>query len=132
MKNNLFDTNALPFFIAQSEAGSGWMETLLVMLLFMGGMYFLLIAPQRKKQKQHEKMLAGLQVGEKVLTSGGIYGIIAQVKQPDRFVIKIADSTKVEIHRNFIQSKIDGKQSSAIKEDEKPSPQADATSKKKK
>lgn len=120
MKNTLFDLETFSFFIAQAESSSGWMDTMLVMLLFIGGMYFLLIAPQRRKQKKHEKMLAELQVGEKVLTNGGIYGIISQVKKPDRFVIKIADNTKVEIHRNFIQNKLDAKQNGQTNENPSP------------
>ena len=78
---------------------------LLIMLLFMAGMYFLLIAPQRRKQKRHEQMVGSLQAGDAILTTGGIYGVIAKVKN-DRFVVKIDETTKVEMNRNFIQNKI--------------------------
>jgi preprotein translocase subunit YajC len=62
-----------------------------------------MIAPQRKKQKAHEKMLTELQSGDEVVTTGGIYGTITNVKD-DRFVIRIADTTKVEVGKGFIQS----------------------------
>jgi len=77
---------------------------LLPMILLFGGLYFLMIAPQQKKQKQHKKMVEELQRGDHVVTTGGIYGEITSVK-PDRFVLKIADSTRVELNRNFVQSK---------------------------
>lgn len=67
-------------------------------------MYFLLIAPQRKKQKQHEKMLSELQSGDEVVTAGGIYGTITSVKD-DRFVIRIGENNaKVEVGKGFIST----------------------------
>ena len=77
----------------------------LPLLLIFAAFWFLLIAPQRKKQKQHIKMIGALNTGDEVLTNGGIYGVITNVKE-DRFVIKIADNTRVEVSRGFIQSKV--------------------------
>jgi len=77
------------------------------MLLFYGllfaAMWFLMIAPQRKKQKAHEKMLTELGNGDEVVTTGGILGTIVAVKD-DRFVVRIADNTKVEIGKTFVSS----------------------------
>ena len=73
------------------------------MLLMVAAMYFLMIAPQRKKQKEHEKMLAALESGDEVVTTGGIYGTITNVKA-DRFVVRIADNTKIELGKGFIQT----------------------------
>ena len=69
----------------------------------MGAMYFLMIAPQRKKQKEHEKMLASIGTGDEVVTTGGIFGTITNVKE-DRYVVRIADTTKIEVGKSFIQS----------------------------
>ena|SRR5438477_12701130 len=72
-------------------------------LLFVA-MYFLMIAPQRKKQKELEKMIAGLKSGDEVLTTGGIYGVITSVKD-DRFVVRIGDNNaKVEVGKGFIST----------------------------
>ena len=71
-------------------------------LLLMAAMWFLMIAPQRKKQKEHAKMLAALKSGDEVLTSGGIYGTVVTVRE-DRLVVRIGDSTKVELAKGFVQ-----------------------------
>ncbi len=93
---------ALP--IAQAAPGGGLGSFLPFILLFVG-MWFLIIAPQRKRQKAHEKMLSELKSGDTVVTSGGIYGTITNVKD-DRFVVRIADNTKVEIGKSFVANRI--------------------------
>ena len=70
----------------------------------MVGFWFLIIAPQRKKQKKHQQMLTELTTGDEIITSGGIYGTITNVKD-DRFVVKIADNTKIELTKGSIGSK---------------------------
>lgn len=94
----------LPNYFAQTQqpSGPGSAFSLLAPVLMIAAMYFLLIAPQRKKQKEHDKMLAGLKAGDEVVTTGGIYGVITGVK-PDRFVIRIGDNNaKVEVGKSFI------------------------------
>lgn len=87
-----------------APAGPGPMwQMLLFYALIAGGFYFLFIAPQRKKQKAHEKMLSELQSGDEVLTTGGIYGVVTNVKE-DRFIVRISETTKVEIAKGFISS----------------------------
>lgn len=74
-------------------------------IVIFAAMYFLIIAPQRKKQKQHQQMITELKSGTEVVTSGGIYGTITNVKD-DRFVLKIAENTKIEISKASIGSVI--------------------------
>jgi preprotein translocase subunit YajC len=86
-----------------APAGSPLMG-LIFPALMLGAMYFLLIAPQRKKQKEHEKMLTQLTAGDEVVTTGGIYGVITSVKE-DRFVVRIGDNNaKVEVGKGFISA----------------------------
>jgi preprotein translocase subunit YajC len=87
---------------APGAAPGGFPPIMLVgyVLLFVA-MYFFMIAPQRKKQKEHQKMLESLGAGDEVITAGGIYGEITNKKE-DRFVVRIADGTKVEIGKAFI------------------------------
>jgi preprotein translocase subunit YajC len=95
-----------PLLLAQQAApgpgGAGYGQLIFFGLLF-AAMYFLMIAPQRKKQKEHEKMLAALSSGDEVVTTGGIYGTITNVKD-DRFVVRIADNTKIEVGKAFIST----------------------------
>ena len=87
-----------------APSGAAGLMQFLPLVLMFAAMYFLLIAPQRKKQKAHEKMLTELQSGDEVVTAGGIYGVITQVKD-DRFVIRIgADNAKVEVGKGFISA----------------------------
>ena len=89
---------------AAAPAGGGSMVQMLLFYgLIAGGFYFLFIAPQRKKQKEHEKLLSSLQSGDEVLTTGGIYGVVTNVKD-DRFVVRIADNTKIEVGKSFISA----------------------------
>lgn len=90
-------------FFAQTQApapGGGGGQILFMVLIF-AAMWFLLIAPQRKKQKKHQQMISQLESGTDVITSGGIYGTITNVKE-DRFVLKIADNTKIEIAKSSV------------------------------
>ena len=86
----------------QQGSPAAWMQILPMVLLF-AAMYFLMIAPQRKKQKEHEKMLKSLESGDEIVTTGGIYGVITNVKE-DRFVVRIAENTKIEVGKGFVQS----------------------------
>ena len=86
--------------------GSGLLSGMLPFILIFAAMWFLLIAPQRKKQKKHDKMVKALQPGTDVVTLGGIYGTITSVKD-DRFVLKIADNVKVEVTKSSIADKVE-------------------------
>jgi preprotein translocase subunit YajC len=95
-------------FLAQASAPAGassgmnW-QGLLFPVLLIAAMWFLMIAPQRKKQKEHAKMIAAIQSGDEILTTGGLFGTVVTVKE-DRIVIRIGDSTKVELAKGFVQS----------------------------
>jgi preprotein translocase subunit YajC len=95
----------LHVLLAQAQpaapGGASSLMQLAPLVLMFAAMYFLLIAPQRKKQKAHEKMLTELKAGDEVVTAGGIYGTITSVKD-DRFVIRIGDNNKVEVGKSFI------------------------------
>ncbi len=94
---------AAPATPAAPGAAAGLMQLAPLILMF-AAMYFLLIAPQRKKQKEHELMLTKLAPGDEVVTAGGIFGTITSVKD-DRFVIRIGENNaKVEVGKGFIST----------------------------
>lgn len=63
--------------------------------------YFLLIRPQQKKQKEHEKLVQAVKTGDQVVTNAGIHGTVSNVKDKT-VIIKIADNVKVEFDRAAI------------------------------
>ena len=88
--------------LAQAQEGTGGgPNMLLFFILLIAAMYFLLIAPQRKRQKEMAKMISEVGSGDEVMTAGGLYGTVTNVKA-DRFVVKIAENTKVEVNKNHI------------------------------
>lgn len=64
--------------------------------------YFLLIRPQQKKQKELQKLITELKTGDKVVTTGGIHGIVANVRDGAVLSLKIADGVKIEIDKSAI------------------------------
>ena len=101
LTSTFFAQGATPAAPQQSGGIPGVM--IIGYLLLFAAMYFFMIAPQRKKQKAHEKMLASLQTGDEVVTTGGIFGVITNVKD-DRFVVRIAENTKIEVGKAFVQT----------------------------
>ncbi len=84
---------------------SGGMWMIIGWGFLFAAMWFLLIAPQRKKQKEHQKMVSALATGDEVLLAGGIFGEITSVRS-DRLIVRIGDNTKVEVDKGFIHAVI--------------------------
>lgn len=73
-------------------------------ILLLVGMYFLLIAPQRKKEKKAKAMRDELKIGDEIVTIGGIIGKVVMIKDQDQIVIETgADKDKIRIMRWAIQ-----------------------------
>lgn len=87
------------------QAGSPWGMFIPLALMFVV-LYFFMIRPQQKRQKEKEKMLDALKKGDRVLTVGGIYGDIQQVKE-NTVVVRIADNVKVDVQRSAISSVVE-------------------------
>lgn len=85
-------------FIFQGGGLGGLLGGLMPFLLIFGVFYFLIILPQRKRQKALADMVAALKPGDKVVTSGGIYATIKQVKDKSLLVMS-ADKSLLEISR---------------------------------
>jgi preprotein translocase subunit YajC len=95
---------SLIFAQAQSSAPAGAVGSQMIFFgLLFAAMWFLMIAPQRKKQKAHDKMLSELGNGDEIVTSGGLLGTIVAVKD-DRFVVRVSETTKVDLGKSFVAS----------------------------
>lgn len=90
---------------AQATGGGGGGGSLLLslvpFLLIFVIFYFLLILPQQKRQKQLREMLAALKKGDKVVTSGGLWGTVSNIGK-QTVTLQIADNTKVKVQREHI------------------------------
>jgi len=67
--------------------------------------YFLLIRPQQKKEKERQKLLKGIEKGDRVLTRGGIFGTVVGIRAEENLaIVKISDETKVEVAISMIET----------------------------
>lgn len=92
---------------AVSEGGQqpSLVSAMLPFVAMVAIFYFLLIRPQQKQQKQHQLMLSEIKKGDKVITSGGIHGLVANVKE-NIVSVKIADNVKIDVEKSTISKVI--------------------------
>ena len=77
--------------------------TVLPFILIIIIFYFFIIRPQNKKQKETQKMIDALKKGDKVVTIGGIHGVVASTKEKT-IIVKVDDSTRIEFSRSAISA----------------------------
>lgn len=95
---------SLVWWAAAPAQGAGGLGLMLPILLFIPLMYFLMIRPQQKRQKQWQQMLANIKSGDKITTAGGIRGVIISIKD-DVVIIRVApDNLKLEVAKSAIAS----------------------------
>jgi preprotein translocase subunit YajC len=82
---------------------SSFITTLIPFVLIIAIFYFLIIRPQNKKQKETQRMLQALKKGDKVVTVGGIHGVIQSVKEGS-VIVKVDENTKMEFSRSAISN----------------------------
>ncbi|MCD6419319.1 MAG: preprotein translocase subunit YajC [Synergistetes bacterium] len=80
------------------------MGGLLPLILIFAVFYFLLIRPQQKQKKRHQEMISSLSKGDKVVTIGGIWGEVKEIKG-DSFILEIADGVKIRVLKSAIASR---------------------------
>ena len=89
--------------IAGSSGGGGATQ-LIILLLIPLAMYFLLIRPQRRRMREQQSMQRAIQIGDEVVTTSGIYGIISGIED-DRFWLEIDDDVQIRISRAAVQAR---------------------------
>jgi preprotein translocase subunit YajC len=82
------------------EGGFDWTIIIFLVLIF-GVFYFLIIRPQRRRQKQHDELMLELKRGDKVITTGGIYGVVESLSD-DSIVIKIESGATIRVARGSV------------------------------
>lgn len=105
------------FLMAPPAGGAGGQASnpilsMLPLVLMFVILYFLMIRPQQKKAKELKKMISEMKKGDKVVTSGGMHGIIAGMKD-DTILIKVADNVKIEFSKSAVVAVTKGKEGDA-------------------
>ena len=83
----------------------GFDPTIIIFLVLIFGIfYFLMIRPQRRRQKEHQQLVEELKKGDKVITAGGIYGVIESLSE-DSIVIKVESGATMRVARGSVALK---------------------------
>ena len=84
-----------------TTGGAAGYSGLIMMLLIFVVFYFFMIRPQTKRQKEIKKQREAMKAGDKVVTAGGIYGKIREVKD-NAVIIEVADNVKIKVDKNSV------------------------------
>jgi len=109
-------------FLAQEQSSGGSLIGLALPILMIVGFYFLLIRPQRNRQRQQQALVASLEVGDEVLTNGGIFGTIVDIDDDEGTVtLEIAPGTRIRmlrqgISQRFVEDEVDDGEDDEIDE----------------
>ena len=89
------------FILQETAQAGGNFSFLIMMVLIFAVMYFFMIRPQQKKQKELAKWRDSIQKGDKVVTIGGIYGVVAEVK-PTYILMEVDSNVKIRVDKGSI------------------------------
>lgn len=81
-----------------------YMMLIVLVVVFLGIFYFLMIRPQRRRQREHSDLIEGLKRGDRVITAGGIYGDIDYIDE-DTVVLRVEEGAKLRIMKHSIMRK---------------------------
>jgi len=87
--------------LQQQTQAPGSLISFLPLVLILGIFYLIVFLPARRRQKKLQDMIDNLKAGDKVVTSGGIYGTIVGFKD-DRIQLRVAENVKIELSRNAV------------------------------
>jgi preprotein translocase subunit YajC len=94
-------TPILPPGAPQAPQPPSLMEMITPFIFMFAIFYFLLIRPQQKRQKEHEKLISAVKTGDKVVTNAGLHGLVANVKEKT-IILKVAENVKLEFDKAAI------------------------------
>ena len=89
---------------AQGKAGSSSYIVLMVVLVAV--MYFMMIRPQKKRQKEEQEMRSSLEIGDEIITIGGIVGKVVTIREEDLIIETGADRNKMKIQRWAVNTNV--------------------------
>lgn len=91
--------NPILLMAASSEQQSNPYMGIIMMVVLVGIMYFLMIRPQRKRQKEEQELRASIEIGDEIVTIGGIVGRVVTIRENDIIIETGSDRTKMKLER---------------------------------
>jgi preprotein translocase subunit YajC len=88
------------------EGGTSILPMIIFLIIIFALFYFVMIRPQRRRQREHEMMVQELQKGDRVITAGGIYGTIESLSE-DSIVIKVESGATIRVARGSVLGRRD-------------------------
>lgn len=89
--------------LAAQAQGGGSMSFIIMMVAIFAIMYFFMIRPQQKRQKEIQNFRNSITVGQAVVTAGGIYGVVKQIEENDNtLMIEVASGVRIKVDRNSV------------------------------
>jgi preprotein translocase subunit YajC len=86
---------------APSGAGGNPLASFVPIIFIFIIMYFVLFRPQMRRQKEQQRLVSSLKTGDRVVTNGGIHGLISNVKETT-VIVKVADNVKIEVEKSAV------------------------------
>lgn len=102
--------------LLNQAAGGNYIPLVALGLIFLI-FYVFIIGPQKKEQKKTQEMIAGIQKGDKIVTIGGIHGVVSSVKDTS-IILKVDDNCKIEMSRSAIANVILDEKTKAARQEE--------------
>ena len=102
-----FDLLTLTAQASKQPSGlKGLLPMIAIYAVLFGALYFFMIRPQKKKQKEEKQMRENLQIGDEIVTIGGIYGRVISLKEDTIVIESVSDRSKITIARWALQSNL--------------------------
>jgi preprotein translocase subunit YajC len=90
------------------------------LILIFAVFYFLIVRPQGKKMKEHQNLISNLKVGNKVITNGGMVGVVTEIlSKEDQVEVEIAENVRVKFQKNFITDLVEKPENKKLTETKK-------------
>lgn len=89
-----------------ANGANGTSSYIILMVVLIGVMYFLMIRPQKKRQKEEQEMRSSLEIGDEIITIGGIVGKVVTIRENDLDIVTGADKNKMRIQRWAVNTNV--------------------------
>ncbi len=97
---------------ASPASGGGGIAAFIPFIFIFVIMYFVLLRPQMKRQKDQQRLISTLKTGDRVVTNAGIHGLISNVKETT-VIVKVADNVKIEMEKSAVTNILKSAEGSA-------------------